>query len=272
VLYLFKPIVFFWLNNVIKYRKNVIIANLKYVYPQKSEKEIQEFVRNHYLYLSNFLIESLKTLSIPQKSLEKRIQVIGKEKVVESLNERPVLILSSHFSNWNWAVTLFPTFFSQPTYIVYEPFKNVYLNNVLIRMRTRYGGNLISIFNFKTWIRNIQKKEYLLFLSSDNCPDNEEKKQWQTFLNKETLFFKGFSQIAKSLNMDVFFMGINTIQQGKYKIVFEKLEVKNFDNEEITLKYIHWLEKQISHKPEEWFWYHKRWKFSKEGNIYDFKK
>jgi KDO2-lipid IV(A) lauroyltransferase len=272
VLYLFRPLVFFWLSNVLKYRKDVIIRNLNYVYEHITQQEIDLFVKNHYQYLSNFLIESLKTLSISKKSLEKRIQVIGKEKMIESLKERPVLILSSHHSNWNWAVTLFPTFFSQPTYVVYEPFMDLTTNKILTNIRSKLGGKLISIFQLISGIKQIKEKEYLLVIAADNCPDSEEKKQWQVFLNKETLFFKGFSQIAKSLNMDIFFMGIKTIQKGGYEIVFEKLETENFDNEEITLKYINWLEKQIFQNPTEWFWYHKRWKFSKDGNIYETKK
>ncbi len=50
-----------------------------------------------------------------------------------------------HKGNWEWAGNTFSILCSQQLYVIYHPLANPHFNNLIYKMRTRFGTRLIAM-------------------------------------------------------------------------------------------------------------------------------
>ena len=76
----------------------------------------------------------------------------------------------------------------------------------------------------------------------------------------------GAEFLAKKFDLAVVFMKTKKIKRGYYETAFKTITLKptDFDDYQITDKFLTLVEEQIKEKPEYYFWTHKRWKHSHE--------
>ena len=74
------------------------------------------------------------------------------------------------------------------------------------------------------------------------------------FMNTHTSFSTGVEKLSKKVKAIVLYAKMKKLKQGYYSIEFIEL------NNNITEKYVEYLEKSITEKPEFWLWSHNRWK------------
>ena len=72
---------------VIKYRRGIVRKNLTTSFPKKSEEEIIDIEKKFYHWFSDYFFEAVKLLSISDKELRKRFQVINSEEVEQCFQE-----------------------------------------------------------------------------------------------------------------------------------------------------------------------------------------
>ena len=59
---------------IIGYRKKVVLENLRLAFPEKSEQERIKISKGFFKHLTDFLVETIKTFTISEKEILKRIQ------------------------------------------------------------------------------------------------------------------------------------------------------------------------------------------------------
>ena len=96
-------------------------------------------------------------------------------------------------------------------------------------------------------------------------PVSSERKQWLKFLNRDTAFFLGAEEIARTTRYAAFFVKLRRVARGRYQAEFvpraaagEQLAAGEF-----TARYAQLVEDQIRAAPADWPWSHKRWKLKK---------
>ena len=57
--------------HIVGYRKKVVKANLKLVFPEKSEEEIKRITKKFYHHLCDMILESVKSLTISEATMKK---------------------------------------------------------------------------------------------------------------------------------------------------------------------------------------------------------
>ena len=72
---------------VIKYRRGIVRKNLTSSFPEKSEEEIIDIEKKFYHWFSDYFFEAVKLLSISDKELRQRFQVINSEEVEQCFQE-----------------------------------------------------------------------------------------------------------------------------------------------------------------------------------------
>ena len=86
------------------YRPKVVLANLKVAFPEKSTAEIGKIKRQFYRNFMEIVVEVLKTVSISEKELNKRVRLVNPQLLEQEYqNGNSVMIFASHFCNWEWA-------------------------------------------------------------------------------------------------------------------------------------------------------------------------
>lgn len=98
--------------------------------------------------------------------------------------------------------------------------------------------------------------------ASDQSPQLAKAKYWDTFMGIEVPVYTGAEMLAKRLDMNMLFVKVEKIKRGYYQATLVPLvdEPQKMPDYEITSLYLREVEKQILHKPEHYFWTHKRWK------------
>ena len=250
---------------VIRYRKSMVLENMKKSFPEKSDKEILEIRRKFYHFFIDLSMETIKIFTISKKQVDKRCK-INDLSILEEMEQdgKDYIFVTGHYGNWELSGAAFSLTFNHNLYVLYKPLSNKYFNRLIYNSRTRFGTGLISISNSFAVIKSLISKKSVFAFISDQAA-KPEKAYWTNFLNQDAPVFMGTEIIAKKYNLPVIFLTVNRTSRGYYEVFLEKL----FDNPkiaksgEITEAYTRKLEKEIIKNPEIWLWTHNRWKHKK---------
>jgi Kdo2-lipid IVA lauroyltransferase/acyltransferase len=263
-LYLFSDFLYFTLYYVISYRKKIIQQNLRNAFPEKTDKEIAIISKAFYGHFCDFVIETIKMLTLNKKEIIKRCKLTPETSALYARlarEKKSVIVAMGHFGNWEWACNSFNLQAEQQLFVIYHPLSNKYFNALMQKIRTRNGSKLIAM---KDTYREMSAHKGGLnataFLSDQTPPPDHA--YWTNFLNQDTPVFKGVEVIAKKMKLPVVFTSMRKVKRGYYEVVSEIL-IENpeaVNEDQVSEMYIRKLEEDIKRQPEIWLWSHKRWK------------
>ena len=267
ILYLISNLVFFIAYYLLRYRRKIVLNNLTKSFPEKSKKDIVEISRKFYKHFSHLLVEILKLTSISQKELESRIVYKNPEIIEDLYNKgKHVVLIAAHYGNWEWLNGLCRSVHHR-ILSVYKPLTNKPLNNLFIKMRSRFGAELVPMTGVMRSIARMKKENIpsAILLIADQSPLRHLIQYWTNFLNQDTPVFLGPAKIAIQTNQAVVFCKIMPTQPGYFEVEIIKLfeDASSANEIEITEAHTRLLEKIITEKPEYWLWSHRRWKHSR---------
>ncbi|MEY3323657.1 MAG: hypothetical protein RLZZ417_3240 [Bacteroidota bacterium] len=255
-------ILFFFLYPILFYRKKIVFNNLKRVFPQESHNRLKKIQRAFYRqFLKNFE-DLIPQLYLPEKKIKEAILLEN----IEIWNElillnKPVIIATAHFGSWEKAFSTLPLFLKNPVSLVYTPVKNNYFSELLIKIRTRFGLDLVTRYQFKDHLNKHMNEAFTYILPADQRPVDSSKSYWTSFLGIHTPHLFGIEKYATQYNLPVLYMHINDLgNQCQIRLTLISQDSKDTEYGYITKKYVQLLEKQICDNPSQWLWSHRRWK------------
>ncbi|WP_165784683.1 lysophospholipid acyltransferase family protein [Solitalea longa] len=263
VLYLLSDFLKVILFDLIGYRKKVILTNLRNSFPHKSVDEINQIATKFAKNLSDMMLEGVKMLTLTKKQLHERFVITNPELLLNYQNQgRSVIGVVGHMINWEWAGFIQSSSSPFPTIIVYKPLQNDHFDQLVYKMRARFGAVLVAMKSTFRKLTEYKNKPYILVLAGDQYPGKGDTKYKTTFLNQPTYVFLGTERIAQMTNSVVIFCDIRKVARGRYEVTFIPLteNPKETAENEISEMHIKYLEKVIGEQPEIWLWSHRRWK------------
>ncbi|MFV0391435.1 MAG: lysophospholipid acyltransferase family protein [Paludibacteraceae bacterium] len=272
LLYRFSDISFLIVYHLVGYRRKVVSENLRFSFPEKTESERNTIQKKFYRHFCDLLFEGFKLMSVRTKEMDKRMQYIGGETAMKHFKEnRSVMILTSHYGNWEWLST-FSRYLPEENlvYQVYKHQKNEISDRVISILRTRFGAVNIEMKSLYRMLIKLKDagKLGVFGMISDQSPNRNSIHYRTVFLNQDTPMIDGTEQIARKFNYPVYYCRMTKVKRGYYVCNFMPISIEpNLSGEhEITEKYARLLEKDIQQAPEYWLWSHKRWKYSNTRN------
>jgi KDO2-lipid IV(A) lauroyltransferase len=261
----------FFLCHIFHYRKEVIINNLRKSFPQKTEKELAEIMQKYYVHLCNIFMEGVKLLTLSKKSLMKRYHCKNPQTVNAYFTQgKSVILLSSHYNNWEWMVLSLSMQFYFHGIGVGKPNSNKVFEKIINRARTRYGTEVVFADTVRDVIQQYdqQQKQCAYMMLCDQNPPNVEKSYKTMFLHQYSAMIYGGEYFAKKYNYPVFYYVVKQIKRGYYEI--ELTEITHTPQTDsygsIIEKYVKYLQQDIEYQPQFWLWSHKRWKHKITGH------
>lgn len=270
MLYFIVDILFVLVYYGIGYRKKVVIKNLTNSFPDKSPEEIKRIAKSFYNRFGEYLAETIKSISISEKEIKKRVKFINVAVVGEyAAKGQSIILAGSHQFNWEWALLTGCLVLPFPVDAVYKKLKNEKYDQLMLKTRGKFGGQPIESKNI---IRSlIKSKERLkaVAIMADQSPTGKSAKYWTTFMHQDTAFFTGPEQIAGAFDYPVFFYKMLRIKRGYYTVELMKLTEPPYQKEShnILESYISQTEQLIKDDPAGYLWSHKRWKLKREKSI-----
>lgn len=255
---------------VIGYRKKIVIQNIRNSFPEKSEKENKEICKKFYKHFCDLILESLKTFTISEKEVRKRVTCKNPELINGYFNQgRSVIIAGGHYNNWELFAVGVDALIKHKTIGIYLPLTNKYFDEKMRRTRSKYGLYMISIKTVKKVFDEEINHPTATIFAIDQSPSNPKTCYWTNFLNQDTAVLFGTEKYAKDYNYPVLYGRINKEKRGHYS--FEFFETADHPKDtaygEITEKVTRMLEEDIRAIPEFWLWSHRRWKHTRPSDV-----
>ena len=268
--YVLSDLLFWLLYGVVGYRKAVIRKNLRESFPEKSEEELRKIARGYYHFFCDYIVETIKMMTISKENIRRRLTFKGTELVDEIVESgQSCAVYLGHLCNWEW-VTSLPLWVTPKAQCgqIYHPLENKEFDRLFLYSRQRFGATCIAMQDTLREIVNYRSKNQPVVIGyiSDQVPFWTNIHHWVDFLHHDTPVLTGTERIAKKVNHAVFFLDVHRVRRGYYEAEFKLMtrEPQKMDDFEITDIYFKLLEESIHRAPEFWLWSHNRWKRTRE--------
>ncbi|MVM32737.1 lipid A biosynthesis acyltransferase [Spirosoma sp. HMF4905] len=263
VLYGISDVLQFLLFWIIRYRRRVILENLRLSFPEKSPAEIRLIMKEFYRNLADLFVETIKLPTFSPAELEQHVRIINIELVQAKIQAgKTAIAMTSHQGNWEW----FPGPFvlkGIPVDSVYKPLTNPFFNNLMHQIRSSFGAIPTDMHLLPRQMVARKNTPRLIGLMSDQVPDVPEQAYWTDFLHRDTPFYPGAERLARSRNLAVFYMEPVRVRRGYYEISIQLIAEPPYTDlpaGTILERYRDCIEATIRKNPSSWLWSHKRWK------------
>jgi KDO2-lipid IV(A) lauroyltransferase len=251
-------------------RYHIARENLRQAFgEEKSAAELDQIIFGMWVHLFRLLSE---IAHLPRKlHLHNTFDVIqfrNKELAVQTLlSDRPVLLLSGHFGNWEMAISVFGLFGFRMGVVARE-LDNPHLQNWFAHFRQNTGHRLIAKKSCFDGMLELLDQGGRFALLGDQ--DAGRGGVFVEFFGKPASTLKTIALLAQQYNALICVGCSRRLKDRgphweRFELAVEELidpsEVIS-DNPilEITQRYTSALERAIRRAPEQYFWLHKRWK------------
>ena len=264
ILYVFSDFLRLLIYNLLGYRKKIVRSNLIKAFPHKSEDDLKWIEKRFYKHFCDITLEAFKSLTISSEEMQKRMVFKNLDVLTQfEKGNRSVIIMCGHYASWEWMLSIGYHTVSQG-YGIYTPIMNKYLNKLIIKIRKKHRGNLISRYSAIQQIKNLHDEGNIAVYGfvSDQSPRPKPKSYWRPFLGVKVPVFVGAEMVARELDFGVVYAKINRVKRGYYEASFELIsdQPKKTKLNRITDTFTEWLEQDIYSDPTQYLWTHKRFK------------
>lgn len=265
--YVVENVVFFLLCYCLRYRRKVVWTNLRNSFPEKSDAELRTIRRKFYLTLAEIFVDTVNMAHMDERKGKSVLCVKDVERHVSEVHGRDWIAMTAHFGCWEYCSYWGLYERSQMLVSVYHPLRSPIMESFYRRLRNYENAMAVPMKDsLRFYLRNrehgVEGKNLVMGLIADQNPPLRPDSHWFRFLNQDTIFFDGGEKLALRCHLPVYFVRMERLRRGRYRMSFEKI----YDGEEqvapneITERYVRRLETMIREHPELWIWSHRRWK------------
>jgi len=242
------------------FRKPVVLKNLDIAFPEKNKKEKIKIAKNTYKNFLAFFEDTIEFKKNPKKFED--IEIIGEKYLTNAINSnKPIILMTAHFGNWEITPKFIYKKYKKPLAAIMREIENPKINKFFKNIR---GNEDIKLINKKNSAKEVVKslikeKRILGILIDQNMNSNHAIKV--KFFIENTPFNPAVSKLAKSLKAIVI-PSFCYKKNNKYILEFKKPKI--FTEKDTIESFTQWqaneIEKMIRKYPDEYYWFHKRWK------------
>jgi len=248
-------------------RPRVAVENLLASFgPALSRPEAERLYRRLMGHFGAMLFELPHIFTMTERSLSRYVTFDHPERMEQALAKgKGCFILTAHFGNWELMSAAACLRYAPNAAVVARPMDFPPVERLFIDLRTRFGTEVIpKDHGMRRIIRVLRENRPIGILLDQNV-------DWYAgvfvpFMGRPACTNKGLALMALKTGAPV--VPIYALRQpdGRYRVVFEeevRLSVtgdKTRDVEENTRIFTEIIESWVSRHPEQWFWFHRRWK------------
>lgn len=264
--YLLSRLLWVVMYYVVGYRREVVRRNLQNSFPERSLEELRGIEREFYGWFCDYIVETLKLLTMRREEVMRRCRMEGVEDVLRSLEDHDMVFLYlGHYCNWEYVASL-QWWVGEGVRCgqLYSPLHDEAFDYLFYRIRSRYGGDNIDKRHALRQILEYRRRgqKAIVGFISDQAPRWENIHLWTEFLNQDTPFFTGTERIARKVNAAVYYAEMTRDRRGYYTCRMRLMsdDVGSLGEHELSRRYVELLEASIREAPAYWLWSHNRWK------------
>ena len=241
---------------LLKIRQKEARKNISIAFPKLSEKKRENILKDTYRF---FIYSSMQFLSLPKSITHGNISVNGTQYLKEALDKnKGVLLVSGHFGLWELILGWFGIN-KYSLLLIGQKQKNVGADRFINELRKNNGIKILPRKSSLELMYSALENNDILTLASDQ--DAKKSGIFINFFGVKASTPKGAALFHLKSKSPIIFVTCHMESINKYILNIEPVKTQNkSDIESITISYTRLLENVIKKHPEQYFWFHRRWK------------
>lgn len=255
---------------LVGYRKKMVRKNLADSFPEKTAEELQTIEKGFYHWFCDYLVETIKMMTISEKNLKRRMAFKGTKEADEILESgQSIALYLGHYCNWEW-VTSMPLWITPKAHCgqIYHVLENAAFDKLFLKLRERWGAESIPMAETLRRVATYRKQGQPIMIGyiSDQVPFWNNIHHWLNFLNHDTPVLTGTERLARGAGHAIFYLDMHRVRRGYYEATLKLItrDPKQTKDYELTDAYFRMLEESIRRDPVCYLWTHNRWKRTHE--------
>ena len=136
------------LGNLLYYlaapQRRIVRRNLQFSHVESSPQQLQSLLKRIFRHFGITILELLQMTCFSQKELLRNVHLEGKEIIIEAMaRQKGVVLITAHLGNYEMAWQYVPCYFGRQMAGVAKKMRNVRLDRLIHKMRTRFGNKII---------------------------------------------------------------------------------------------------------------------------------
>jgi Kdo2-lipid IVA lauroyltransferase/acyltransferase len=246
-------------------RDAVVRANLRQAFPDADDASILRIARGAYRHLGRETAATLRLARFSPDAIIERTEVVGWEEFARSAAEgKGVVLASGHFGNWEIGGAAIAAR-GLPTSAIVKRQSNPLVNARFESTRRKLGIETIDRGAAPRRVPRALREGSVVGIVADQ--DASSAGIWVPFLGRLSSTHRGPALFALRFGAPVFAGAAIRIAapQPRYRILLERVELERTGSAEadivrLTAELAARLERAIRLAPEQYFWFHRRWK------------
>ena len=252
----------------------LISQNLRMAFPKKSNAEIDTIADAIYRHFSSVLFDILRTVARRQGAS----RVVREARVVNMASLLPILergrgliVFSAHYGNWEWIPPLLSAHLQRPVNVIARPLDNPLIEKRLRRFRESLGSQVIyKQGSLRRILDKLAANEVVFLLIDQNTVTREGT--FIDFFSRKASAVTSVSRLYLKKRIPIVPVFLCLQGNGRSELrALAEIRYRRTGNETgdiagLTQHLNSIIEDQIRSLPEQWFWFHDRWRTQPQGD------
>jgi len=240
----------------LKIRQKEARRNISIAFPKLSENKRENILKDTYRF---FIYSSMQFLSLPKSVTHANISINGEKYLHEALSKnKGVLLVSGHFGLWELLLGWFGIN-KYSLLLIGQKQKNVGADRFINELRKSNGIKILPRKSSLELMYSALENNDILTLASDQ--DAKKSGVFINFFGVKASTPKGAALFHLKSKSPIIFVTCHMKNINKYILNIRPVKIPNkSDIESITIAYTCLLENIIKKHPDQYFWFHRRWK------------
>jgi len=248
---------------LIPIRKKTAFKNLKLAFPEKGSSEIKNILKGAYVNIFTVIFEFFYLRKLNDEKLKKIMEITNVEIIREKLNEgKGLMVISAHFGNWELAAFGVSRLCGEPLHVIVKEQTNRLINERINKIRGLKDNKMIDMEKGLKYVLMLLRENKIIAMLSDQHAPGQDTVRVK-FFAEDVPAYEGAARIALHTGAAVSFGLLIRQNNGNYKITFEEIDTGKYTQEnvkELTQQHTDLLAEYIKKFPEQWLWFHRRFK------------
>ena len=256
-----------WLAYLADYRhRRIVRRNLGFAYPEWPQDRIRNLSIRVFQNTATTLLEFLQMSCFSKEDVLSKVPIRGKRHLDKAAKNRSgAILIAAHLGNWEMSAIFASCYLREPMAAVARPIKPKWLDQRLNRLRTRFGNMILDKNRALPKMIRILRQGRVLGILIDQGTTRSEGVD-VTFFGRTVSATPAAALLAQRYGSSV--LPAFCIRESNGSLVahvappltLQKTKDSQADLQANTQMMTDAIEKAVRANPDQWFWFHKRWK------------